>query len=124
MPVFPDDGSSRVSPGERRPSFSASSTIERAIRSFTDPPGFWPSSLIRMRASGLGLSELTSTRGVSPMRSRMLVTCAMDLPFASRPGEGDATSAAGHGRQDRHRDAVGHLGVELVEIPDVVVVDV
>jgi hypothetical protein len=40
MPVLPEDGSMRVWPGVRIPSFSACSIIDRAIRSFTDPPGF------------------------------------------------------------------------------------
>ena len=69
MPVLPEDGSIRVCPGSRMPSFSAASIMDRAIRSFTEPPGFWPSSLIRMRTSGLGLSELMSTSGVLPIRS-------------------------------------------------------
>ena len=90
MPVFPEDGSSSVSPGESRPSFSASSTIDSAMRSLTDPPGFWPSSLIRMRTPGLGLSALTSTSGVLPMRSRMLETRAMEYrPPCVRAADGD-----------------------------------
>ncbi len=43
-----------------------------AMRSFTDPNGFWPSSLARMRTSGFGDSTLTSTSGVWPMRSSTL----------------------------------------------------
>src|SRR4051812_10536356 len=69
MPVFPDDGSRMVWPGASRPSFSAASIIDRAIRSFTDPNGFWLSSLARMRTRGLGLSALTSTSGVFPIMS-------------------------------------------------------
>src|SRR3954453_9600090 len=69
MPVLPDDGSRMVWPGASRPSFSAASIIDRAIRSFTDPNGFWLSSLARMRARGLGLSALTSTSGVFPIMS-------------------------------------------------------
>src|SRR5580658_7172098 len=126
MPVLPEDGSKRMSPAVSRPSFSASSTIDSAMRSFTDPPGFWPSSLMRMRAAGLGLSALTSTRGVLPIRSRMLVTSAMERRPRDRypASEGTTTSAAGHGGQDRDGDAVSHLGVELLEVTNVVVVDV
>ena len=61
-----------VAPGLKRPCFSASSIIERAILSFTEPPGFWPSSLARMRTAGFGLSDETSTSGVLPIRSRTL----------------------------------------------------
>ena len=53
----------------RVPSFSASRIIHLAARSFTDPPGFWPSSLARMRTFGFGDSDEMSTIGVSPMRS-------------------------------------------------------
>ena len=70
MPVFPDDGSSRVWPGFSVPSASAASTMALAMRSLIDPPGFWPSSLATMRTPGVGLSWLTSTSGVLPIRSR------------------------------------------------------
>src|SRR5262245_12900837 len=72
MPVLPDDGSRIVWPGWRRPSFSAASIIALAMRSFTDPNGFWLSSLAKMRTSGFGESCDTSTSGVWPMRSRTL----------------------------------------------------
>jgi hypothetical protein len=71
MPVLPEDDS-RITwpePGVRIPSFSASMIICFAARSLTDPPGFWPSSLARIRTRGLGLSWEMSTIGVSPMRS-------------------------------------------------------
>ena len=70
IPVFPDDGSMMVRPGVRVPSASASETMARAIRSLTEPAGFWPSNLASKRTEGFGLSTLTSTIGVSPMRSR------------------------------------------------------
>src|SRR5580658_180168 len=119
MPVLPDDGSRRTcpgSPGRRTPDFSASSIIERAMRSFTEPPGFWPSSLRRMRTSGLGLSGETSTSGVLPIRSRTLWTTAT---VCGRP-----SGSAGDGGKDRDRVAVDDLGPELVEVPHVVVVHV
>ncbi len=71
MPVLPEDDS-RITcpdPGMRIPSFSASRIICLPARSFTDPPGFWPSSLARIRTCGLGLSDEMSTIGVLPMRS-------------------------------------------------------
>jgi hypothetical protein len=43
---------------------------ESATRSFTEPPGFCPSSLMSRRAEGFGLKELMSTSGVFPMSSR------------------------------------------------------
>ena len=45
IPVFPDDGSIKVDPGLSNPCFSACNTIDLAIRSLTDPAGFWFSSL-------------------------------------------------------------------------------
>ena len=70
MPVLPDDGSISVWPGLRMPSFSASSIMDSAIRSLTEPPGFCPSSLMRSRTSGFGLNGLISTNGVFPISSR------------------------------------------------------
>src|SRR4051794_11002969 len=70
IPVLPLDGSRMVWPGCRRPLFSACSIIDLAMRSLTDPNGFWPSSLATMRTSGLGDSRLTSTIGVLPIMSR------------------------------------------------------
>lgn len=39
IPVFPDVGSIIVQPGVNRPCSSASSTMRKAMRSLTDPPG-------------------------------------------------------------------------------------
>ena len=47
MPVLPDVGSISVSPGRMSPRFSASTIIESAGRSFTEPAGLLPSSLPR-----------------------------------------------------------------------------
>ena len=78
MPVLPEDGSMSVAPGASRPVRSASSIIERAILSFTEPPGFCPSSLARSRTSRFGLSAETSTSGVLPISSRTLLTTATE----------------------------------------------
>src|SRR6266851_6166511 len=120
MPVLPDDGSSSVWPGFREPSFSASSIMQRAMRSLTEPKGFWPSSFTSRRASGLGDSELTSTSGVLPISPRTLVKAAI----RGRPsGAGRLVGCASrHGREDGDQVAVLDLGVELVEVADVVVV--
>ena len=47
-PVLPDVGSTIVPPGRNSPEASAASTMRRAIRSFTLPPGFMYSTLARM----------------------------------------------------------------------------
>ena len=72
MPVLPLEGSSSTwsgLPGTSVPSASAASTSASATRSFTDPVGLWPSSLTSRRTDSDGLSELTSTIGVSPTSS-------------------------------------------------------
>src|SRR2546427_8174436 len=89
--------------------------MDSAMRSFTDPPGFCPSSFTSRRTRGLGLSGLTSTSGVLPMRSRTERCTATASP---------GVLPAGDGGKDRHDVGVGHLGVELVEVADVVVVHV
>jgi len=72
MPVLPDDGSMMVWPGSSRPSFSAVSIIDFAMRSFTEPNGFCISILARMRTFGLGDRLDTSTIGVLPTMSSTL----------------------------------------------------
>ena len=109
IPVLPDDDSRICCPGRRDPSFSASSTIDFAALSFTDPPGFQPSSLARIVTRGLGLNSLTLTIGVFPMRSRTLSY--------------RVTSAPGDGGHKRERVAVADLRVELSQVADVIVVE-
>ena len=70
MPVLPLVGSSSSRPGSSSPRASAVSTIALAIRSLTDPLGFWPSSLAYSRTDGDGASRFSSTSGVFPTRSR------------------------------------------------------
>ena len=72
MPVLPEVGSRMVWPGESRPSCSARSTMYFAMRSFTDPVGFWPSSLAWMRTDRFGERALISTSGVCPTSSSKL----------------------------------------------------
>src|SRR3954451_6293866 len=119
MPVLPDDDSMIVQPGVTTPSFSASSIMVLAARSFTEPPGFWPSSLARMRTFGLGLSSLTSRSGVLPIRSR---TLAKEATCGRLPSRLDG--AAGHGRQDGDLVVVADLGVQALQVAHVVVADV
>src|SRR3954454_16050129 len=116
MPVLPEDDSMIVCPGRSWPAFSASSIMALAARSFTDPPGFWPSNFASTRARGLGLRLLTSTSGVFPIRSRTL-----EYRATEKAGSG---GAAGDRRQDRDLVVVDDLGVELVEVPHIVVVHV
>ena len=56
MPVLPELGSRMMSPATSCPSASAVSTIDLAIRSLTDPPGFIPSNLRKIFTAGLGES--------------------------------------------------------------------
>ena len=85
MPVLPDDGSMIVWPGSRWPSFSASSIIDLAMRSFTEPNGFWLSSLARIRTSGFGDNEETSTIGVWPINSSTLSLTAAIVSTSAEP---------------------------------------
>ena len=66
MPVLPDVGSSTVCPGAIAPSASASSIIDFATRSLTEPVGFRPSSLAKIRTPSFGESRGSSTSGVFP----------------------------------------------------------
>src|SRR5437868_9774065 len=70
-----------------------------------------------MRTSGFGDSGCTPTSGVSPITPRM-VSWRM-----TRPGRRPA-SAPRHRGQDGDDVAVAQLGVELIEVTDVVVVAV
>jgi hypothetical protein len=65
----PDVGSRTVWPGAIAPSASADSIIALATRSFTEPVGLRPSSLAKMRTSGLGDNRGSSTSGVLPTAS-------------------------------------------------------
>ena len=60
-------------PGLSSPEASAASTMRRAMRSFTDPPGFMYSTFARtVQATPASLTTLLSlTRGVFPTRSAM-----------------------------------------------------
>jgi len=43
--------------------------MDRAIRSFTEPVGLYPSNLAKIRIPALGLNVGNSTSGVLPMES-------------------------------------------------------
>ena len=88
-------------PGRRRPSFSAVSIIARAMRSLTEPNGFWLSSFARSRTPGFGESTLTSTSGVSPIWSRTLVRGVTGVRISDQKGRisSPAADAAGAARE-------------------------
>mmetsp|Transcript_30762 Transcript_30762/g.53177 ORF Transcript_30762/g.53177 Transcript_30762/m.53177 type:complete len:221 (-) Transcript_30762:63-725(-) len=68
MPVFPEVGSTReVLPGAISPRFSASSIIDRAIRSLTLLQGSMLSSFTKTVATQPSLTRLSRTKGVLPM---------------------------------------------------------
>src|SRR5258708_1973161 len=71
MPVLPEVGSMITPPGLSLPDRSASSTIESAIRSLIDPPGFARSCLIQTSARSPN-RRLIRTCGVLPIVSRIL----------------------------------------------------
>src|SRR3954463_12958556 len=56
-----------VAPGFSRPSRSAVSIIDRAMRSLIDPPGFWLSSFTNSRHGPVS-KRVISTTGVSPIK--------------------------------------------------------
>src|SRR3954469_21080674 len=79
MPVLPEVGSTIVLPGPMTPRRSASSIIERPMRSLIEPPGFARSAFIHTSTCGrCAYSRLMRIWGVSPMVSRMLA--AFTLP--------------------------------------------
>src|SRR5579875_840277 len=67
MPVFPEVGSRIVWLGPISPFSSASSIIDRATRSLTEPVGLRDSSFAQIRTPGLGLRRLSSISGVWPI---------------------------------------------------------
>src|SRR5215469_4545306 len=73
MPVLPEVGSIKVSPGLIRPRFSASTTIESAGRSLTDAAGLFPSSLASSTLLVSPGRRCSFPRGVSPTVSSMVL---------------------------------------------------
>ena len=82
MPVLPEVGSRIVWPGAIAPFSSASSIIERATRSLTEPVGLWDSSFAQMRTPGFGREalELDQRRVADRLRR-----CRRSAPAGSRP---------------------------------------
>ena len=72
IPMLPDVGSTMVPPSFSSPRATASSMIDRAGLSFTDPPGLHLSVLTYTCVPG-GAILLRRTMGVSPIVSVMLL---------------------------------------------------
>src|SRR5262249_34854875 len=126
-PVLPAVASTMVPPELSRPSRSAASIMVRAGRSLIEPDGLALSSLRKSR-HGPRSMRVTSTSGVSPMRSRT-ETMSRFHPFHPRPGprlglfHGGEMAAVRHDDQARAGDAGGDLlrqrrRRELVAGPD------
>src|SRR5581483_2852496 len=111
MPVLPDVGSSSSRPGSSSPAASAASIIASATRSLIEPVGFWPSSFAYRRTEGFGERRRSSTSGVLPTSSRR-------EPAVRR------LEPTGHGGEEDHSGAVVDRGVEPVERPDVLALEV
>ena len=73
IPVFPEVPSMITPPGFKRPSDSASSTILRAIRSFTELPGLKLSIFAKTNAGTTLVILLSLTKGVFPIVSKILL---------------------------------------------------
>src|SRR3977135_935267 len=73
MPVLPLVASIRVSPGLMSPRFSASTIIDKAGRSLTEPAGLLPSSLASITLLGLPTRCRSCTSGVLPTVSSMVL---------------------------------------------------
>jgi hypothetical protein len=73
IPVLPLVASTIVSPGFSSPRRSASSTIEIAMRSFTDESGLNDSILTTTSAAPSGTMRLRRISGVLPIVSVMLL---------------------------------------------------
>src|SRR5215203_6019524 len=91
MPVLPEVASTIVvRPGSIRPSRSAACTMATPIRSLTEPPGLYISSLANRVAPASGARRLSCTIGVRPMCSAMLI--GID-PIVRRQPTGDGGSS-------------------------------
>ena len=95
IPVLPLDGSRIVCPGAMAPEAAASASIERAIRSLTDPVGFAP-IFANSRTAGLGESLPSSTIGVWPMASMT----SPRMRVGGRLAAIGLGPTSGHGRQE------------------------
>jgi hypothetical protein len=112
IPVLPLDGSRMVCPGRSAPDATASASIERAIRSFTEPVGFAPSIFANSRTPGRGASRRSSTIGVWPMAATM------------SPRIIGLVGPSSHGGQQNHLVIREDRRSEAGRVPNVATVDV
>ena len=86
MPVFPAVPSTIVPPGASVPRASASSTMNLAARSFTEPPGFMNSHLARMVQPVSSDAWRSFTSGVFPIR--LMTSSDWFMPYRLIPSPG------------------------------------
>src|SRR5438045_3650042 len=109
MPVLPAVPSTILPPGRSRPFFSASRTIQRAARSFTDWPGFMNSAFARISQPVISLARFRRISGVFPMASRTDLAICMAAYLGKRAAaEQGVRSSFG----EVELDDVGPLGAE------------
>lgn len=77
MPVLPLVASINTSPGLISPRFSASTIIESAARSFTEPAGLLPSSFNQTSLPLFGPIRCNFTRGVLPIVCSNVLTISI-----------------------------------------------
>src|SRR5215510_7661554 len=128
IPVLPLVGSTMVEPGRSTPRRSASSTMDRAMRSFTLPAGLSDSILATTAAPPARGRRRRRTIGVPPIRSstesaiglRMFLTdlgCRhqrrhLDVVHGARA----APTIGGARGQLREREAIDHRGDGLGDL--------
>ena len=101
MPVLPLVASINTSPGLISPRFSASTIIESAARSFTEPAGLFPSSLTQISLPLSGPRRCSFTRGVLPIVCSNVFTVLPNkkagkrLPGLQTSPDGDAGVLSG-----------------------------
>src|SRR5437773_10501337 len=85
IPVLPLVGSRMVLSDDRSPLSSAAPIIYSAMRSFTLPVGFWPSSLAYISTPDFGEKRARRTSGVLPTASRMEAKGICVSPVSTDP---------------------------------------
>jgi len=81
---LPDVGSTMIDlPGRMRPSRSAASIMDSAMRSLSDPPGLNCSHLQKMSADFASTRWRRRTSGVPPTSSSMLLTATAGMGRAA-----------------------------------------
>src|SRR4051812_26473568 len=120
IPVLPEVGSIRVSPGLILPRASAWRIIEIAGRSFTEPAGLLPSSFTSKTLRSESGRRCSRTSGVLPMKSSMVrfigVLRAAQLVHVRGHALLDALELAAIARRPQPRQV--RLGEALVALPE------